>query len=234
MTIKPVVGVIRSIVGTERNAITVIRRSFWMLVTDPQTWLVPNIALLRSYGVPESNIKKLLLRTSSTLWTANWMNEILEQVKKMKFDPAKYEFVKAIDVLLSLSKSSWEAKINIYKMWGWSEEEIYMAFTKQTQCMKLSKKKIMGTMEFIVNKMGYDPLLCVKYPLLLALSLEKRVIPRLLVLRVLISDGLVRKDCSIYTLLCMTDEKFKEIFLTKFVEKIPKLLDVYHGKMNAV
>ncbi|KAF9591451.1 hypothetical protein IFM89_004149 [Coptis chinensis] len=153
---------------------------------------------------------------------------------KREFDPSKYVFVRAVHVLSCLSKSSWEAKCEIYKRWGWSEKEINTAFRRQPTCMGISEKNIMSTMEFLVNKTGYDPLLISKTPVVLLYSLEKRTIPRLSVIRVLISNGIVVEDYKLATLLCISEKNFLRKYVTKFEGTVPELFSAYQGKTNGL
>ncbi|KAF9591432.1 hypothetical protein IFM89_004130 [Coptis chinensis] len=125
---------------------------------------------------------------------------------------------RAIHVLSALSKSSWVAKRDIYKRWGWSEKEVSTAFRLQPMCMGLSEKNIMSTMEFLVNKMGYNPLLISEMPMLLLHSLEKRTIPRFSVLQVLISNGLVEEEAhKMTTLLNMPEKDFLRSVCTESI-----------------
>ncbi|KAF9591446.1 hypothetical protein IFM89_004144 [Coptis chinensis] len=101
-------------------------------------------------------------------------------------------------------------------------------------CMGISEKNIMSTMEFLVNKMGYDPLLISKTPVVLLYSLEKRTIPRLSVIRALISNGIVVEDYKLATLLHLFEKNFLRKYVTKFEGKVPELFSAYHGKTNGL
>uniref|UniRef100_A0A2N9J152 Uncharacterized protein n=1 Tax=Fagus sylvatica TaxID=28930 RepID=A0A2N9J152_FAGSY len=107
----------------------------------------------------------------------------------MGFNPSKLTFVLAVLALWGLNKSMWERRVNAYKRWGLSEEEILVAFRKSPWCIIASEDKIMQVMDFFVNKMGFEASLIVKRPVLLTLSLEKRMIPRGSVIEVLLSKG---------------------------------------------
>ncbi|KAF5178517.1 Mitochondrial transcription termination factor family protein [Thalictrum thalictroides] len=161
-------------------------------------------------------------------------SETVKEIMRMGLDPSKGSFVTAIGVLSSLSKSSWEAKLEIYKRWGWSEDEVLSIFRKQPICMKSSEKKIMCIMKLLVTKMGYDKCQCLQNPVILMLSYKKRILPRCSVIKVLISNGLVEKDRSLGTMLYMSEKDFLQKYVTNFVEKNPDLLNVYQGKTNVL
>ncbi|KAF9591448.1 hypothetical protein IFM89_004146 [Coptis chinensis] len=231
--IIPSIALLKGIVHSETDVKRMIKRTRWILTQDPQKTLVPSIALLRTHGVPDSNISKLLLLSGCSFLRTDSFIKNVKETKKREFDPSKVVFVMAVHVLSCLSKSSWEAKCGIYKRWGWSEKEISSAFTLQPTCMGLSEKNIMSTMEFLVNKMGFDPLLISKTPVVLSYSLEKRTIPRLSVIQVLVSNGIVKEDYKIMTLVNMSEKDFLRKYVTEFEGKVPELLSVYQGKTNS-
>ncbi|KAF9594424.1 hypothetical protein IFM89_031026 [Coptis chinensis] len=214
--IRPSISFLKAILRTDSDVLNVIKRTTRVLNQDPQRRIAPNIALLRTIGVPDDNILKLVRRYAITLLMDRF-SEIVEEAKKMKFDPSQYQFIRAIEVL---------------KNWGWSEKETSMAFRIQPAFMSLSEKNIMTTMEFLVNKMGYDLLQISKTPVVLNLSLEKRIIPRISVIKVLVLNGLVNKTHSLHSVLRLSDKVFLEKFVMKFEEKIPELRNVFQGKMN--
>ncbi|KAI8020282.1 hypothetical protein LOK49_LG04G03857 [Camellia lanceoleosa] len=79
---------------------------------------------------------------------------IVEEVDKMGFNPCKLNFVLAIHLLKSISKSTWGKKVEVYKKWGWSEDEILEAFGKHPVFIIVSENKIMRVVDFFVNKIG--------------------------------------------------------------------------------
>ncbi|MBA0791755.1 hypothetical protein Gohar_016318 [Gossypium harknessii] len=95
-------------------------------------------------------------------------------------------------------------------------------------CMAISEDKIMAVMDFLVNKMGYSSTLVAKQSSILRQSLEKRIVPRALFARELLSQGLVT-DFKL-SVLFHTSEK---VFVDRFVNKAPNLLKLYKEKLNA-
>ncbi|KAF9601681.1 hypothetical protein IFM89_021733 [Coptis chinensis] len=83
-----------------------------------------------------------------------------------------------------------------------------MAFRQHPGCLMIPEKNIMSTMEYFVNKLRIS-----KYPQFLNLSLEKRIIPRTSAIKVLVSNGVVKKTHSIHRVLRVTDK----VFLDEFV-----------------
>ncbi|XP_059649396.1 uncharacterized protein LOC132295235 isoform X2 [Cornus florida] len=191
-----------------------------------------NIEILRQHGVPDSNIVYLITARGSLLnLNPDRLNEVVEDVKKMGFNPSKLQFAIAVQALKWMSKATLKRKMEVYEKWGWSEEETMLAFTKYPWCMTTSEEKIMAVLNFFVNTMGWNPSQIAHHPELLSLSLGKRIIPRCSVLQVLLSKGLIKEPVSQRTLLRSRESLFLKTFVTCY-EEAPQLLKLYQGKLD--
>ncbi|XVE90731.1 hypothetical protein DITRI_Ditri20bG0100700 [Diplodiscus trichospermus] len=94
----------------------------------------------------------------------------------------------------------------------------------------LSEDKINATMSFYVNTMGLKSSYIANRLLLLALSLEKRIIPRWSVLQVLLCKDLIKKEISFRELLECIEKKFLQRFVTPFEDSY--LLKLYKDKLD--
>ncbi|XP_077247609.1 uncharacterized protein LOC143887404 [Tasmannia lanceolata] len=230
--IIPAFDLLRTLLRTDENIVTALRRSTNVLQFNLQKTMVPNISILQNHGVPEPMISKWIMSHSSTLeLRSDRFGEIVLKIKDLGFDPKHTLFILAVRVM-SMSKSKWKARKEVYRSLGWSEDEILSAFKKQPLCMATSEKKIRRWMDFFVNKLHMNPAVVSQYPDLVLLSLEKRIIPRCLVVQILLSKGLIKKNFSLYTILKPPEKKFLEKFLIKYVEEVPELLHAYQGKLK--
>ncbi|XP_026444706.1 uncharacterized protein LOC113345059 [Papaver somniferum] len=183
-----------------------------------------NLQVLRDEGVPQSNIVKFLISHPRSLSTGKF-KDIIQEVKGMGFDPYKYAFTSAIHALSAMSKSTWETKLNAFRKWGWSEEQIQNAFVLHPQYMKHSEKKISAKMDYLVNQLGFSSLLIARCTVILNYSLEKRIIPRCSFYRNLVSKGLIEKNkIRISSLLCITKKSFLDKYVIKYQQEAPELL----------
>ncbi|KAK4255968.1 hypothetical protein QN277_008891 [Acacia crassicarpa] len=196
------------------------------------THVLPNMKLLREEGVPESNIMKLLQFFPRTLTRkpVQFMG-VVEEVKEIGLDPLKFHFLMAVRVCVSISKSTRAKKAYVYKKWGWSDNDIVAAFRKYPFCMTVSEDKIDAIMEFLVHKLGYESSIINRCPSVFALSLQRRILPRGAVIRVLLSKGLMKGKTSLSIF------KYSEVyFLRKFLvyhgQKVSGLLDLYQSKLD--
>ncbi|XP_059627290.1 uncharacterized protein LOC132270102 [Cornus florida] len=159
-------------------------------------------------------------------------NEVVEDVKKLGFNPSNAKFVTAITALTSMSKSTWKRKMEVYEKWGWSEEETLLAFSKRPMCMMVSEEKIMAVLNFYVNTMGWKSSLIARRPRLMSFSLGKRIIPRCSVLQVLLSKGLVKEPINAETMLNCTQSLFLKKFVTCYEDEAPQSLKLYQQKLD--
>ncbi|KAL2535565.1 Mitochondrial transcription termination factor family protein [Forsythia ovata] len=227
----PIYNYLNDIIGAEKVA-TLLRRGSWIFGQTFANRVIPNVDFLRGLGVPKSFIAFVLYHYPEAIGQKHdQFIEIVAEVKEMGFDPLKSTFVLAIHARSGEgNKALWARCYENYRKWGWSKDDIYMAFKKHPNCMLLSEKKISGVLSFLVTKMGFESRMMAQYPQLIFYSLEKRIIPRCSVVHLLSLKGLVRKDKSLSTILCLTDKYFLDKFVTKYSEEVPQLFDIYKGK----
>lgn len=89
--------------------------------------------------------------------------------------------------------------------------------------MDASETKIVSGFNFLVNKMGRQPSAVAQVPSVLMHSLEKRIIPRCSIIRVLLSKGLINEDTPIRSssLVTSSNKRFSDTFVTKYLDQVP-------------
>ncbi|KAL3647944.1 hypothetical protein CASFOL_008912 [Castilleja foliolosa] len=188
-----------------------------------------NISSLRESGVPESTIVTLVMRQPQFLVLATEkLAAHVDRAVVMGFDVSKSVFVHAIHVFVCLNESTLRRKMEVYTRCGWSESEVVTAFLRRPICMILSEEKITATLDFLVDKLGYEPAAIAQCPVILDLSLEKRIKPRCLVAGILNDKGLKKMNSGTMFLL-LSEELFLKRYVVKYEKDIPGLLDIYRG-----
>ncbi|KAK1295456.1 hypothetical protein QJS10_CPA16g01207 [Acorus calamus] len=147
--------------------------------------------------------------------------EILSELKKMGFDPSSRSYMNALHTLQLARK--WE----IYKSLGWSEDELLKLIKKSPFFMRLSETKIRKGVEFFMTHLGWDSSVISKYPQCLNFSLEKRIIPRYVVMQMLLSNGLLKKDVNWGKIFSINEKDFLNKFVNKYEGESPKLMEAY-------
>ncbi|KAL0435841.1 UNVERIFIED_CONTAM: hypothetical protein Sradi_0292000 [Sesamum radiatum] len=226
--VAPVYGYLRDIIGVGKVE-TLLRRGAWIFNIDLENRIMPIVDLLREIGVPQSCIEFSLFHCPEIyLRKYAEFKQIVEEVKQMGFVTSKTTFILAIHARTGKSNTAlWDRCYEVYSKWGWSKDDIHMAFIKHPNCMLLSEKKISAAMNFLVNKVGRESRSVAKCPQILFYSLEKRIVPRCSVVHLLSLKGLVKKDWSLGGILCPVEKDFINKYVTKYTEKLPQLYDVY-------
>ncbi|XP_031248053.1 transcription termination factor MTERF6, chloroplastic/mitochondrial-like [Pistacia vera] len=224
---------LKNVVIHDEKIVKVLKRMLWLFSLDLRGKnFGPNIALLKDIGVPQSRISFLVTHIPGAACSKHSkFCKVVNKVKEMGFNPTQTVFVMAVGAINQLKESVWESKLEVYRRWGWSEDEILAAFRRHPHCMQLSEKKITRAMDLLVNKMGWLSRDISKMPIILNYSLEKRIAPRCLVIQVLLSKGLIKENICPSTYLCLVQSKFIKRYVIKFQE-VPELLDVYQGEID--
>ncbi|TQE13000.1 hypothetical protein C1H46_001375 [Malus baccata] len=231
--IVPTYEFLRSLIS-EKNVVSVIKFRSRIFLEGHCKNVAPNIGLLRELGVSRSCISLMLAQCTQTLMLKpeNFV-KVVDEVRAKGLDLGKATFMFALRSLSGKnSKLIWDRSREVYRSWGWSEDDILFAFRKNPQCMNLSEKKITLAMDFFVNKMGWPSGLLIKCPAALCLSLENRIIPRCSVVKVLLLKGLINENFSLSYVLLPVEKQFLERFVTRYLDQVPQLLSLYQGKVE--
>ncbi|GMN46444.1 hypothetical protein TIFTF001_015630 [Ficus carica] len=230
--IMPSYDFVRNLFQSDETAVSAVKR-FPDILRNVVKHVAPNVDILRSHGVPDPKIATLLKNWPKVfIASPNSFRKIVEKVECSGFDASKVNFVLAVVAFSIVDKSRWQSKINVYKKWGWSEEEVAKAFQRNPWCMVHSEDKLTASMNFFINQMGWRPCHLAKCTTILGLSLKKRVVPRCSVFQVLLSKGLVEKEVSLHALLIVPEEKFLQEFVLPYKEEAPELLKLYKQKLD--
>ncbi|KAL6500377.1 hypothetical protein OROHE_025743 [Orobanche hederae] len=229
--LAPSYDYLKGIFGAEKIE-AIYRRASWHFGNFDLEKLVPNVDLLRETGVPTTFIELSLSQYPEMLCLKHVeFKEVVEEVKRMGFDPAKSMFVMAIHARAGKGNMAlWDRCYEIYSKWGWSEDDILMAFRKHPNCMICSEKKITSFLEFVVNDLGREARTVARCPYIILFSMERRIIPRCSVVHLLSLKGLVKKDWSMSSVLCPAERDFVDKFVTRYAKELPELHDIYLSK----
>ena len=201
------------------------------ILYDLEKCSAPNVKLLREEGVPESHIVRFIQYFPRALKARpKQFKEAVQEVKEMKFDPLKLQFVLVLRIKIQTSKSTWARKEGIYRKWGWTDDDISVAFRVSPNCMSISDDKIEAIMDFLVNKLGYKSSDIARCPVVLSMSLRKRIIPRGSVILVLLSRGLVN-ELSLSAIFKCNEMVFLDRFIYCHEKEADELLKLYQAKL---
>ncbi|XP_071723082.1 uncharacterized protein [Rutidosis leptorrhynchoides] len=96
---------------SEEKACMVLQRYVRVLRLDTEKQVVPYINTLRESGVPESNIAFLIWNQPRMIGIGlDRLKEVVQEVKKLGFNPVRMSFVVAAHAFFAMSQSTWERK----------------------------------------------------------------------------------------------------------------------------
>ncbi|KAG5554994.1 hypothetical protein RHGRI_012516 [Rhododendron griersonianum] len=223
---------VKNLIGSEERTLSAIKHFAGPLLVDLESRMAPNVDILREVNVPDAKIAFLLTSQPRVFMSSRErFRQIVEEVKGRGFNPMRVSFVLAVHALSSMSKAVWEKKIEVYKKWGFSNDEILVAFGKFPLFMAVSEDKITRVMDFLVNKMGLESSCVSKRPHLFSYSFEKRIVPRCLVYQALQEKGLIKKPKIIFKMVMSTEMWFIEKVVNLTKEEAPEILKLYEEKL---
>lgn len=226
--IVPCCEFLRSIVKDNESFIATVKRSTWVLKHDYKYNLQPNIEILREYGVPEYRIAKFLqVQPRVLMLGSDRFNMLVREVLELGFDPGKSHFLAAVNAIIGLSKETRERKWDLYKKWGWTDDEILLAFRKQPGVLVASEAKVERVFSFLIKKMGWDTSHVSSCPIVIMHSLENWTMPRCFVVQFLLSNGVLEKDITLTSFIVPMENQFIKQYVDKYCLKYPKVLDLY-------
>ncbi|XVF82577.1 hypothetical protein PTKIN_Ptkin16aG0061000 [Pterospermum kingtungense] len=230
--IKPSFELLSPFLAGEDLLVALKRSGSWLLTFNPNSILQPNVDLLISEGVTAERISKLLVvQPRVILQSHDRMIYAVKTVKEIGLNPKEPRFIHALRVICSMSKLNWEKKVEAFMSLGWTKEEVLTTFRKDPLCLACSEIKVRHMMNFFVNTMKLDPKTIIAYPKLLLYSVE-RITARYKVMKVLESMNLIKEDKKIVWLMTKSEKNFLEEYVAKNTDKVPDLLDIYHGAVK--
>ncbi|XP_065865116.1 transcription termination factor MTERF8, chloroplastic-like [Euphorbia lathyris] len=227
--IKPCIEFLRSFLHTNEKIATAVMRTPCFFDVNLNGTVRSNVDFLMKEGVPSHGIAKLILLTRVLTQNPKTMIYTVNAVKNLGLEPNAPMFLHALKVMISMSASTWEKKIGFMKSIGWNEEEILKAFNRHPYFLGFSEAKIRNALHFYLNIVKLEPKSLVAYPVLLGLSIEKRIRPRFNVLNLLESEKLIEIKKGFKKEFMISEKDFKKKYVDPYISKVPGLLAMYLG-----
>ncbi|MCD9639244.1 hypothetical protein HAX54_023650 [Datura stramonium] len=226
--LRPTIDCLRRTLGTDDNVLKAIKRAPWLLSFGPHHTMETNLLLLRNFGFSDEKIRKLVLIYPNYLTQKpERIKDLLHRVEndfRVPRDSPVFHY--GFQVLSSQKKSALDRKIGIFKSFGWSDDDILELFRKLPHCIGLSEDRIKKKLNLFMKELGLGPAYLVSHPAILVYSLERRVVPRMQVLKILDEKKLERRKFALYTAVSLSEAKFLEYFVLPYKDQIPDLYEL--------
>ncbi|CAN6478251.1 unnamed protein product [Victoria cruziana] len=231
----PVVYKLRDLLPEDKKAVKSIKRFFLasFLGTGLEERIAVNLATLSSHGVPQRSLLVIVERWPELLGlNPSVFKKMAKKAHALWPHHCSIMFAHAFYAVCSMSEPVWDAKLQVLKEFGWTQEDILAAFQKAPLFLTISACNLKRKVEFFVEELSYSSMEIAAIPQLLTFSLEKRVMPRLAVIKMLYSKVSFKRKKSFLTILHMKDEDFYKEFVLQHKDKCPDVLNVYISSSN--
>ncbi|GER24752.1 peroxisomal biogenesis factor [Striga asiatica] len=233
-SIIPSYNFLKGLLKSDERVARVFSRATYTFGRCSLDGLSSNVSMLKERGIPLSSIVHMVNHPQTLLVVKQKLETYVDLAVKMGFNVSTSTFAYAVKVFVELGESNLKRKMDIFKRCGWSEADVACAIRRFPNCMNVSEEKIVANMSFLVKELGREPGDVAQCPVLLNLSLERRMRPRCVVAGILGEKNLLKggKVSSLNTLLKLSEKDFLKNYVVKYEKYVPELLDIYQGKLS--
>ncbi|KAL8557209.1 hypothetical protein ACS0TY_004593 [Phlomoides rotata] len=193
------------------------------MCVDLNKTLMPNVELLKNFGIPVEHIICFLFSFPRFLLIKpDTMRKSIDKAKEMGFCPSSKICIYAVRVIAFTSKGTWEVKLQSFRDMGFSDSDTLTMFKRFPTVFYVSMKKIDKLKQLLLATGKFSISSIVDSPASLGCSIENRLDPRLRILGILESKNLIKWP-SLGTISALTDNKFFEKFVKPYPNEVGKL-----------
>ncbi|XP_027094971.2 transcription termination factor MTERF15, mitochondrial-like [Coffea arabica] len=220
---------LRDMLGCDEIVVEVVKRCGRLLDPYAPLAIEPNVALLRKFGWSGDKISKLIVNKPwIILRETKWLEGLLQGVETDFGIPRECKmFYHGVLVYASLKKSTFDEKIENFRSCGWTDTSIRSLVRNLPFTFTLSEANVRKSAGFFMGELGYTDEYLASHPVLLSLSLERRVKPRYEILKILIEKKLISEKVNHYNAFCFNDLKFVNLYLHPYKDEIPEKYESY-------
>jgi mTERF domain-containing protein len=118
-------------------------------------------------------------------------------------------------------------KIEILVSFGWSQEDLLTAMRKTPFLFNTSEQRLRRNLDFLTRDVALKVHYIAQRPVMVMLSLERRLLPRHCLLTVLNAKGLVDAELSFFSAIMLNEKKIMERYVLRYDDMVPSLASTY-------
>ncbi|XP_074559040.1 transcription termination factor MTERF8, chloroplastic-like [Curcuma longa] len=216
------------LLGSKDALVKLFRRSCWILGHSIKKRIQPNLEMLRECGLDGQKLD-FVLRFRPTFITqkADTLKSLISRVEDLGVPRTSGNFHCTMCALFLVHPKKFKMLMELFRSFGWSEGDFVAAFQKYPAMLGRSLKTLQRIMEFLINEAGYASSYIAIHPVLLTLSLERRLIPRHMILAALKSRGHCESDYKVATYMKVSETRFVEKYIVVYKDRYPDLSELY-------
>ncbi|TVU11344.1 hypothetical protein EJB05_44926, partial [Eragrostis curvula] len=209
-----------------------------ILCSDVERTLAPRIQDLSDLGLSLEEIARLLPLVPNAFRIRFLRRKLEFWLKELGSFDKILRVVRVNSGILSVGLDK-VAKPNLalLQQWGMNASDIACirlreVVRKAPAVLGMSDQRIEGNLNFLMKDVGLEVPYIVQRPALIMYSLERRLLPRHCLLKVLREKGLLSVEYSYYTTALMSEKHFEQKFVLPYKDVVPGLADSYASKCS--
>ena len=158
------------------------------------------------------------------------LKETVQRAEELGVERSSRMLSRALAVVAFVDKEVIDRRIQLLHNLGFSKDDVLAVVRKQPLVLGLSEQKIQGNVDFLTKDVGLELSYIVRRPVLLMYSVERRLLPRHCLLKVLREKGLVKGKPDCFGTASIGEKIFVEKYVRPFKNHVPGLTDDYASK----
>ncbi|XBH60737.1 hypothetical protein VPH35_115286 [Triticum aestivum] len=215
--------------GSIDNTLRALKRNFYLISSDLERVVKPNVAALRDSGLGDCDIAKVCLSNPRLLTTnVESIRTTVACAESLGVPRGSRMFRQALQAVTFLSVQKIAVRVEYLKtILRWSDAEVGIALTKSPGVLRHSNERLRRTSEFLISEVGLEPAYIAHRPALLTYSLEGRLRARYYHVKFLKANRFLERDFSYFSIVQKSEKVFMEKFICPHKEAAPHLADDY-------
>ncbi|XP_078150607.1 transcription termination factor MTERF15, mitochondrial-like [Carex rostrata] len=217
------------IFGSVEKLLSAFKVGNYLLGVNLDNAVIPNMTFLQEQcGLSACQISQLIKSSPRLISSKPEVFKMyVKRAKELGISPPSNTFVYAFIVVGGLNQSTIDARLCHLKSLGLSHEEVTLLITKCPNVLQITEKIMSQKMEFLLKQTGCGKIDVIVNPSLLTCSLEKRLIPRSHVRKLLKSRGIPAANNVFASFIKLTEKRFLEKYVLPYEETVPGLHQTY-------
>ncbi|XP_040381214.1 uncharacterized protein LOC102722684 [Oryza brachyantha] len=215
--------------GSFESLLHALKKNTYLLSSDLEKVVKPNVAILRECGLGACDIAKLCIPLPRLLTTnPERVRGMVAQAEHIGVHRGSKMFRHAVFAVAFISEEKIAAKMQfLKKTFRWSDAEVRIAVSKLPVVLRNSEDRLSRVSEFLMSEAGLEPAYIAYRPAMLTYSLERRLMPRYCVLKYLKDNGLVESDRGYYSAFQVSEEVFMDKYISPYKDTVLRLAEDY-------
>ncbi|KAG6499750.1 transcription termination factor MTERF15, mitochondrial-like [Zingiber officinale] len=218
----------QDLLGSKDALMKLFKSNNWVLGYSIKKRIQPNLELLRECGVDGQKLNFILrFRPMFISQKIDTLKSLISRVEDLGMPRTSGMFHCSLCALFMVHPNKFKMLMELFRSFGWSQGDVVAAFQKYPAMAGRSLKNLQRKMEFLINEAGCASSYIATHPVLLTLSLERRLIPRHRILATLKSRGHCERDYKVTTYMMSSEDKFIEKYVIVYKDRYPDLSGLY-------